>query len=313
MISKKGLEMSFSTIFAIIVGAAILFLAIYFASSLTEQGEESIDARTGAKLSILLDPLETSMGESKSNKLTFGSETRIYNDKCQTGGNFGEQRIGIASYSFGKWKEPTYGKKQYNKYIFSQETEESKDYYVFAKPLFLPYKVSDIIILTGEKYCFINAPDSVKRELEGLSIDNFNFAITKSNCTSESRKVCFSSSGGCDITVYGEYGFSQGYVEKERRKLEYADNLLYAAVFSSPEVYDCNVKRLKMRLTQLALIYKDEIRVLERKGCYSNLDAQLNDLINLANSNSSLVYLKEKSEQIKTINEAAECKIFENG
>jgi len=313
MIDKKGFEMNFSTIFAIIVGAAILFLALYFAANMVGQGEERVDAETSAKLAILLDPLETSMGESKSNKLTFGSETRIYNNRCQANNNFGDQRIGIASYSFGKWRDATYGERQYNKYIFSEEIEEGKEFYVFVKPLNLPFKVSDIIVLIGEEYCFVNAPESVKIELEGLNIGNFYFTNTKSNCSSESKRVCFSASGGCDITVYGEYGFTKGYVAKDGEKLEYVDNLLYPAIFSSPELYSCNVERLKMRLINLALVYKDEIKVLERRGCNSKLDGPLTELINLANSNSSLAYLQDKSEQINAANQASECRVFENG
>lgn len=310
---KKGFEMSFSTIFAIIVGAAVLFLAIYFSVRVIEQGEEKLDAQTSAKLAILLDPLETSMGESRSNKLVFASKTRIHNDRCQTNGNFGQQRIGIASYSFGRWKEPTYGERQYNKYIFSQEIEEGKEFYVFVKPFELPFKISDLIILTGEEYCFIGTPDKVKRELEGLNIGNFHFTDMNSNCSRESKKVCFFTSNRCDISIYGEYGLRDGYVSKEGKKLEYTGNLLYPAIFSSPDVYDCNVKRLKMRLINLALIHKDKIKILEIRECNSKLDSYLNELISLANSNSSLAYLQEKSMQIKAVNDASECRIFENG
>ncbi len=312
MRNKKALEMNFSTIFSIIAGIAILTLAIYFATQLVNQGEERTNAQTSAALSILLDPLETSMGESNSNKLTFGTKTRIYNDKCATTGNFGEQRIGTSSLSFNKWTEPTYGKRQYNKYIFSQETEEGKELYVFVKPLYLPYKISDLIIITGDEYCFINTPTTVKKELQGLNLENIHFTNTKTNCSLESKKVCFSTSTDCDITIYGEYGFTQGYVSKQGEKLEYANNLLYPAIFSSPKVYECNVQRLKMRLINLALIYKEEIKVLQRRNCNSNLDSHLTELINLANSNASLTYLQEKSEQINTINNAEDCKIFEN-
>jgi len=306
---KKGFEISFSWIFAVLVGAVILFLAIYFATKIVGTGGEKVDAQTAAKLAILLEPLKTNIGETEKNKITFGSNTRIYN-KCDIDGNFGEQRIGIASYSFGKWKEPTYGEKQYSKYIFSQETEEGKEFYVFVKTFALPFKVSEIIVLTGEKYCFINAPESIKEDLD-LGISNFQFTNLKSNCSEKSKKVCFSSSSGCDISVYGEFGFERGYVNKEGEKLDYIGELVYAAIFSSPEVYNCNAQRLKMRLINLCSIYKDEIKILERRGCNSNLDIHLTEMINLANSNVSLSYLQDKSEQIKAINDVAECKLFE--
>jgi hypothetical protein len=306
---KKGFEMSFSWIFAILVGVVILFLAIYFATRIVGTGRENVDAQTSAKLSILLDPLETSIGETKINKIIFGANSRIYNDKCRTEGNFGEQRIGIASYSFGKWKEPTYGEKQYNKYIFSQDVEEGREFYVFVKSFDLPFKVSDIIVLTSEEYCFIDAPGNIKQDLEGIK--DFHFTDLKSNCSEESKKVCFSSSSGCDVSVYGEFGFDRGYVSKEGARLDYIGELIYAAIFSSPEVYECNVERLRMRLINLCSIYKDEIKILSRTGCQSNLDIHLTEMINLAN-NANLMYLQDKSEQIKAVNNAAECSLFES-
>lgn len=307
---KKGFEMSFSWIFAVLVGAVILFLAIYLATRILGTGGEKIDAQTTAKLAILLEPLKTDIGETEKNKITFSSNTRIYNDKCRTDGNFGGQRIGIASYSLGNWKEPTYGENQYNKYIFSQEIEEGKEFYVFVKPFSLPFKVSDIIVLTSEKYCFINAPESIKENLD-IGIPNFHFTSLKANCSEESKKVCFSSSFGCDISVYGEFGFERGYVNKEGERLYYIGELVYAAILSSPGVYNCNVQRLKMRTVNLCLVYKDEIKILARRGCNTNLDALLTEMINLANSNANLNYLQDKSEQIKAVNDAAECKLFE--
>jgi len=92
-----------------------------------------------------MEPLQTSLGESKSNIINFVSKTRFYNDRCLTEGNFGSQEIGIASESFGKFKYPFYGEQQYNKYLFSSEVEEGKEFYVFVMPFSLPFKVSDLI------------------------------------------------------------------------------------------------------------------------------------------------------------------------
>ncbi len=314
MKTKKGFEMSFSTIFALIAGAAILFLALYFAARFIGSQQTRIDAETATKLAVLMDPLETSLGESKSNILNFVTETRIHNDLCLIDGNFGNQEIGIASSGFGdKWKRPTYGKKQYNKYIFSDEVEEGKEFYVFVKSFNLPFKVSDIFILTSKKYCFIKIPEgSVKDELESLNPGNFNFTDS-GGCAKGSKKVCFSASSDCDITVYGEYGFKQGYVSKDGAKMEYIGPLLYGAIFSSPEVYNCNVKRLKMRTVRLASVYKDEIKILERASCNSQLDAPLTGLIALASGDSeNLALLQDTAEEIENVNSAAECRLFES-
>ncbi|OGJ19953.1 hypothetical protein A3K73_03260 [Candidatus Pacearchaeota archaeon RBG_13_36_9] len=309
--NKKGFEISFATIFSLIAGAAILFLALYFASRFIGSQQTRIDAESAAKLAVLMDPLETNMGESKSNILNFVTKTRIYNDRCSIDGNFGNQEIGIASSGFGdKWKNPTYGKKQYNKFIFSDEVEEGKEFYVFVKSFNLPFKVSDIFVLTAKKYCFISAPEVVKEELESLNPGNFNF--TDSGCPKGSEKVCFSSSSGCDISVYGEYGYKQGYVSKDGEKMGYIGPLLYGAIFSSPEVYNCNVKRLKMRAVRLASVYQDEIKILERAGCSSQLDAPLTGLIALASADADLIVLQDAAEEIEIVNSASECRLFES-
>jgi len=311
MKNKKGLEMSFSWMFAIIAGIAILFIAIYATSQFIKTRRTEIDIQTAAKLAILLDPLETSLESGKSSLLSFDSETRIYN-KCESYGNFGEQSIGIAKSSrIGeKWQEPAYGKPQYNKYIFSQDVEEAKEFYVISKPLNFPFKISDIIIFSGREYCFIQSPEEIKDELEDLGIKNINFTDKKSECSDKSTKVCFGQSAGCDIAVYGDtYDFSTGYVKNQGRELEYADGLLYAAIFSSPDIYDCNVKRLMLRLVNLCLIYKDKIEILEKRECSSLLDSHLSDMINLANSNN-LLTIKDEANEIEQINEVAECKVY---
>ncbi len=314
MKDKKAFEMNFAWIFSIIAGSAILFLAIYAASQIIETQGGEIDTKTSAKLSILLDPLETSLEEGKSSVISFSSETRIYNDKCYTYGNFGEQSIGVVSKEGlrGKWSAPSYAKPQYNKYIFSEEIEQNEEFYVFSQPFKMPFKVSDLIFILGQDYCFIQAPEKIKDDLEGLGIKNAQFTDKKENCSENSQKVCFSSSAGCDIAVYSDnYEFDSGYVNKKGKTLYYAGPLIYGTIFSSPEVYECNVKRLMLRLVNLCLMYKDKIEMLERKECSSVLDSHLTEMINLASSNSSqLVVIQEKAEEIEMINNAAVCKIF---
>ncbi len=314
MKNKKAFEMSFAWIFSIIAGIAILFIAIYATTQFIETRKYEMDIQTALKMAILLDPLETSLESGKSSIISFSSETRIYNDKCYTYGNFGEQSIGISEKSgVGKqWPEPAYGKPQYNKYIFSNSVEEGKEFSVFTKPFNMPFKVSDLIFLPGKKYCFVHAPNDIKDELESLNLKNLHFTDKKSNCSQESKTVCFSTSG-CKINVYGnDYEFSSGFVSKEGKSLYYTGPLIYAAIFSSPEVYECNVKRLMLRLANLCLVYKDEIKILESKGCSSLLDSHLSEMISLTNLNSSqnLLLIQEKADEIEQINNAAVCKVF---
>ncbi len=57
---KAQFQISFAWLFAIIVGAFILFLAIYAAVKVINIGESATSAITGKEISILLNPLEQS-------------------------------------------------------------------------------------------------------------------------------------------------------------------------------------------------------------------------------------------------------------
>ena len=312
--NKKAFEMSFSTIFAIIVGAVVLFLAIYATAKFIGTRRYEIDQQTSAKLSILLDPLETSLESGKKSVISFSSETRIYNDECQIYGNFGNQRIGVSvSSGFGgKYQKPAYGAQQYNKYIFSEEVEEGKEFGILIKPLELPFKVSDLVIVSTGEYCFVQTLEYIEDEVKGLGLKGINFTESKSECPENSKIVCFSGSSGCDIAVYGD--IESGRVEKDGETLHYIDSLIYAAIFSSPEVYECNVKRLMLRLSNLALIYNDKIEVVRRKGCDSNLEASLISLGSQAanlDSSQDLFSIQTKANEIEIVNSVASCNLFE--
>ena len=112
--------------------------------------------------------------------------------------------------------------------------------------------------------------------------------------------------------------FSEGmkikllYVEKEGKTLYYEGPLIYAALFSTPEVYECNVKRLMLRLASLCSIYRDKIKILQKRECNSLLDIHLSELAGLADnleSSEQLLVVKTKAEEIEIINNV-ECPIF---
>jgi len=309
--SKKAFEMSFAWIFAIIAGAVILFLAIYFASKMISSERFAVDAQTSAQLSILLDPLETSVEAGKASTIRFNKEMRIYNDKCDVSGNFGYQEIGTTAQSgLGKkWQEPAYGKELYNKYLFSQEIEQGKEFFVFSMPFEFPFKISDLIVFSADKYCFLEATNNIKEGLEGLNLENVQFTDSKLNCSEGSKIVCFKGDiGSCDIVVY------ESSVVKDSKVLFYTGNLVYAALFSDAEVYECNVKRLiNLRLVNLALVYKDKIEFVQQRGCDSLLEIPLTNLISSAqslNSSRDLLALQASADEIGKINENAVCKIY---
>jgi len=300
--------MNFAWIFAIIAGAAIIFLAIYAATQYVKTQQYNLDIQTANKLAILIDPLETSLESGKSSVISFSSKARIYNDKCESYGNFGQQSLGVTVSGVGEWKEPAYAAPVYNKYIFSDNMEQGKDFSILLKPLNMPFKITDLIIFSSEEYCFVDAPYDVEDEIEDL-LKNVSFVENKRDCENV-EVVCFSR-GDCDINVIGN--LETGYVSKQGGELYYTENLLYAAIFSSQETYECNVKRLMLRLVNLALIYKDKVKVLGEQGCNSLLDVELNELIAVARnlkSSRDLNKVQKKSKEIDIINNAASCKLW---
>lgn len=254
--NKKGaLEISFSWLFAIIVGAFILFLAIYGTSKLIKSEGSVQSAKTSKDIGILLNPLETGFEEAVTSSISFPSETRIYNG-CDEFGNFGAQRIRVEQKNFGEWTPTDLEVEFKNKYIFSGPYTEGKTFFTFSKPFEFPFKISDLIYFTSseEQFCFSgNIPEDVEDEIKDLN--QLNLVLESSgNCFEENTEVCFSS-GNCEINV----DYEVGYVQKNNERLYFeTDALMYGAIFSNKNVYECQVKRLMSRTEQLSKIYLDK-------------------------------------------------------
>lgn len=307
MLNKKGdLNISFGWLFAIIVGAVILVLAIYGATKVIktgQQGEQTVGAK---ELGILLNPLETGFESAISTPLSLKAETRIFNT-CSLSGNFGKQGIQTSELNFNKWSPPGVESSFENKYIFSKAPyTQGKKFYIFSKPFEFPFKVSDVIYLTSEneKYCFDSAPDDIEEE-----ISNLNQANLASDCTDKPSytKVCFSSATNCDINV----NYNSKYVKKGQDKIYFeGDSLMYAAIFSDKEIYECQVERLMKRTISLAKIYLEKELIVSQKNCNSNLAGDLDLLISsLENAQDYKIIsdVSELVEETKNKNKYTEC------
>lgn len=312
MNQKRGfLGIPFAWLFAIIVGAFILFLAIFATVKITKTEQIALDASTAKEIGVLLNPLETGFETGKTTSMVLPSETRIYN-RCDLREDepedyFGRQIIKLSQKSFGEWTQTDVDIGFTNKYVFSEGYVEGRKFYLFSKPFDFPFKVSDLIYLTSanKNYCFDNPPSKIENEIKNLNQGN----LFTEDCPKDSVKVCFS--GSCDIKV------SEGtfIVEKNGKKLHfYGDTLMYAAIFSEPEVYDCQLKRVMQRAEQLLEIYNEKEILISGQGCNSNMASDLNSL------KSSLISFKEstglndalikKVEDIQNKNERLRCKLW---
>ena len=315
MKNKKAIEMSFNWIFSIIVGAVIIFIAIYATVKIVGVSEYQIYTESASKIESLLDPIRPGLAEGKYINLNFKKDTRLY-FTCTDVGNFGKQTISFSEKTFSDWTEKG-GLINTQKYVFSREILEGKSIYLFSMPFDMPFKIDDLIMIGNENYCFIQAPNKVIEDIKGLGMDKVYFAESSGdeNCTG--KKVCFNSQ--CDIRVYGMCEnsncdpYEYGKVIKEGKSLYYNSNLLYAAIFSSPAMYDCNVKRLMKRFYSLGEIYNGKIGITKAQGCDLDIELKLSNMMNSAknlNSSQDLYLLSQDAEELNTQNSASACKLW---
>ena len=311
---KKAIAMSFNWIFAILAGGTILFLAIFAAGKFIRTSEQTIYTETAASLISLFDPLETGLASGKAYEIGFKKKSKIFFE-CNENLNppFGKQTIAFSEQTFGE----TYAEKGQevsikNKYIFTENVIEGKKVYVFSKPFFLSFKVSDLSMVISQDnfYCFYNSPENIKESLEGLNLKNIIFMNQTTKCNG--INVCFEERKNCDIKVHQD----QNYVTNKKygKRVYYVDDLIYGAIFSSPDIYECNVKRIKVKFDELAKIYLDKIKVIERKECESNIGQMLTSVIGMIHSSRDLIGLYNQMNEIDSINNFAKsgCSLYYN-
>jgi hypothetical protein len=309
MIKKGAFEISFGWLFALIIGGVILFLAILIATKVINIGRQEVGAETGKEIGVLLNPLEIGFETAKSTSFSIATETKIMS-KCEEQGAFGKQSLRLSQKTLGKWEEAGISASFYNKYIFSNESE-GKMFYVFSKPFEFPFKVADLIYLSSskEEYCFIDSPSNIQDELEALGQDNIK--LDEENCSDKAIKICFAS--GSDCNIYISYSGGKGILEKGSENLEFGgDALMYAAIFSDKELYECQLSRLMKRTKELAMLYKDKSIRLKERGCESGLNGDLDLFIDSLNdfNDNRLTALENIAEDLKIKNSLSECALW---
>ncbi len=306
---KKAVALPFNWIFAIIAGSVILFLAIYGTTKIIGTGQKAVYTETSAKILSLLDPLETGLASGNSEVINFKKQSRIYLG-CNSLSNkpFGKQTISFSEQTFGEeFGEKGGGINIKNKYVFAEDIVEGKKFYVFSKAFFMGFKVSDLIVINSNNYCFYQAPNEIKDDIEGLNLKNINFSEDIRDC--EGVKVCFGSSNNCDIMVFGDgISYDSGKVIKGDEEVYYTGDLIYPAIFSSSKIYECNIQRLMNKFNELSLVYLDKIKIIQSKGCDSNIEANLMLMMDSAKSLKSskdLIELSYQAEIVESINSNA--------
>ncbi|MBU2576794.1 MAG: hypothetical protein KKF50_03660 [Nanoarchaeota archaeon] len=312
--NKRG-QFNFVWLFAIVAGAAVLVLAIYGATKAGDTMRFQTDTEIAKSLAIITDPLQAGFAEGSFGKIIFRQETRI-NNVCLDG-KFGRHKISVSTrLNIGQeWNIPGEEVPVHNKYIFSSERSTGKEYYVFSKPFEFPYKVADLTMMIPEEYCLVNAPEEIAEEI------NFNVKnIQVENCSEKGMiNVCFGSGNNCDITVYGactsgcDSVYDMGTVEKFGSTMKYVGNLMWAAIFSEKEIYECNVNRLMYRTGKIAEGFADKADLMDARGCNTNLKP---DLVMWAGQTTgagveNLMSLNSIAETLGNKNDREDCGIWD--
>ncbi|MBU2522817.1 MAG: hypothetical protein KKE23_00820 [Nanoarchaeota archaeon] len=174
MMLKKA-QTQYAWIFSLIIGALIIFLAIYFATKYVGTSSLQTNAEIAREFDILLNPFAsigaiTTMSLSKEVVMPVDL---LVNFTCDLKGDYEN----IALKTDDKRSE-WFNYKISNKYIFS-ENLDGRNYWIFSKSLYLPWRVDDMIYIVSGEYCFVDAPDSIKREIRDMGNDKISL-----NCSS---------------------------------------------------------------------------------------------------------------------------------
>jgi hypothetical protein len=311
--NKKGFSMPFEWVFAMLIGGVILFIAIYAVVHIMSLGQGIVNTGTAAQIESYLSPYETGQGSGISDELHFSVQSKLLFQRCEPNNSkpFGMQTFAFTEKMFGKYGKESERIAIVSKYVFANETIEGKDIYIVSIPYFMGYKVSDLFLIYSGKYCFFGAPDNVKDDIGRLQLKNIDVS---DNQSCKGINVCFDGNGkNCSVRVSSP----ERYVEKNGKRMYYTGNLIYAAIFSSDKIYECNVKRLMNKFNELGWVYLEKIKIMEMKGCSSNIQLVLNQAMKIAKAMPNSQGLQELDDQILSIdkiNEAASegCRLFIN-
>jgi hypothetical protein len=309
---KAAFEMGFNWIFAILAGGFILFIAIYAASNLIKTGNQVTQTEKAASFTAVLDPYETGLASGKSSEINFNKETRLYFDcSHKTHPPFGSMWFSSSEVLFEEYNSYGVNTTTINKYVFVEKITEGKKFVAFSKPFFLPFKIADIIVISATNYCFYDTPEEVIDDIGGLNLPNIQFVNGSIKCSG--IKVCFDDkkSDNCEVKV----AYKEKYVQRYGKRMYFEGSLLYGAIFSSPDIYECNVKRLMNKFVELGGIYNEKIKIIERKECDPKIGTKLSLMISRAGnitSSKNLRDLAQNSNEIDSINENGKsgCKVY---
>ena len=315
MLKKKGM-IEFSWMFALIIGAVILFLAFYFIGTKFTEKKVLSSIETEQSLDIIFNPFSSfgSLGATSSKVIELNKPEKL-NFSCDFN-NLGYNGILASTESVNK------PRLVYDKYLFTENSSSGKDFQIISKPFSMPWRVADLIYFIPKDtfYCFVgfnDAEDEFGSGGTGLNISNFQFEVDKTKCPELSVKICKIPIPGCDVTVDYGSGIVGTVIKSSGRSYFVDDATMYAAIFSDPYIYNCNLKRLAKRIDYQTGVYMGKASAISSR-CSTSFNLGLlkekaGDLYNARNPGefkTNLEYLKNSADNLKNQNMGADCRLY---
>jgi len=308
--NKKGFEMSFAWIFAIIVGAFILFLAVLMITKVSDNQNYSNDLKGAKEITVLADNFELGYETSSISTIEMPTNSRLYLN-CNARGVFGEQELILRSELYDQWSETGNGIKSENKYFFLEEPLESRGLVAFSRVFEFPFKVATLsyFLPVDKEYCFIDPPREVKEELEKNNLTNFKIEDSIADCNAKSTKICLNSDeASCDAIVYPDF------VKKGSERIYYEGfSLMFAAILSDSEIYECQLQRLMLRTNSLIELYLGKATYDQGNDCSTNQRnplEQLNQELSFFEDSSDLPNLASTVEILESNSRGGGCQLW---
>ena len=93
------------------------------------------------------------------------------------------------------------------------------------------------------------------------------------------------------------------------------DALMYGAIFSSPDVYECQIQRLMKRVGELSMVYSDKENIISLKGCPvdTGLSADLLSIsgaVTSVKTSADLINIASASDNADGENNATSCRLW---
>jgi len=262
MYNKKGIEITFSWIFAIIAGTLIFLFFVGFAAENMDLFGKLTAMRVSEEMNSAFTGLKTGL---VSTSLSFNKEVKLQ-FKC-----IGEKKekliVGYRS-----------GKNLYDNLVFSPEELNGNEFLLMTKSWNVPYKVDNFIFISDKNRKFFLDGDVPDGLIDNLP-DDFKvlFNTLKGNAN---KIVNFVSSGSkCDNTVNGNeininyqkdssdnfYGTICGKDSKGTSwALDfYGDAMIYAAIFG--DQFDCLYPLMEEKFKIMRDVYLQKISSIT--GC----------------------------------------------